>query len=233
MKASIIIACANDRTELLQKTLGSLARQKTKHEVEIIALNDGDSDNGIEEVVKAHTAHATQYKYMGNKPGWWRTPATAFNTGAKMANGEIFILTCPEIYSVDDTLDIMIDACDGKYMVIPYGMDDRDGRFLNELKTETLSPLKTQLPFFMGVRKCDWDDIGGYDEAMTGISFDDDDFVARMLDSGATYKQAECNVIHLYHPRISDTIRNNPENRERWLYNKAIFDEKRRARNFL
>lgn len=233
MYASIIVACGNDRAELLKKSLSSLARQTTSHNVEIIALNDGAPDNGIEHIMCEHTAHPTQYRYMNNAPGWWRTPATCFNTGVNMAQGEVIILACPEMYSVNDTLETMISACTDKYMVIPRGMDDRDGTFLRTEVCDNLHPLNTKLPFFMAVRKCDWQAVGGYDETMTGISFDDDDFVARMLDYGATYKETEARVIHLYHPRISDTIRNSSENRERWTYNKRIFDAKRAARNML
>lgn len=230
MYASVIIPCAN-RADLLQLNLLSLARQKTKHNVEVIVLNEGD-DDGTEAVVRSFTDFPTQYKYMNNRTGW-RTPATAFNTGAAMAQGEAYILSCPEMYSVNDTLDLMLDALDGAYMVIPRGMDDRDGLFLRENKCDNLHPLNTHLPFFMVVRAQDYKAIGGYDEAMTGISFDDDDFIARMKDAGVTHKQTDARVIHLYHPRLSDTLRNSPGTRERWLYNKAIFDEKRRARNYL
>jgi glycosyltransferase involved in cell wall biosynthesis len=233
MKASILIACANDRAELLKKSIESLDRQNTRHDVELIILNDGSTDNGIEEAAKTCKKYPVQYVYMNNKPGWWRTPTTCFNTGGKISKSEALILACPEMYSVNDTLDVLLDALDGQYMVIPRGMDDRDGAFLRENKCDTLHPLNTTLPFFMAIRHADWDAIGGYDEAMTGISFDDDDFVARMKDIGVTHKQTEARVVHLYHPRISDTIRNSPENRERWLYNKRIFDAKREKVNML
>jgi hypothetical protein len=150
-----------------------------------------------------------------------------------MASGDVLILACPEMYSENNTLERMVSQCTGNYMVIPRGLDDRKNVYKFDGNYFDLYPLNTKLPFFMAVRKCDWNAIGGYDEAMTGISFDDDDFVARMQDIGASYVQSDAIVIHLYHPRISDTVRNNPENRERWLFNKAMFDAKRAAKNML
>lgn len=184
--------------------------------------------------MRAHTAHPTKYKHMNNIPGFWRTPAVSFNTGVNMAQGDVIILSCPEMYSLNDTIDILSDACCvNKVIAIPRGMDDRDGLYLREGKCDNLFALNTRLPFFMALRRSDYLAIGGYDESMIGISFDDDDFVARMKDYGCRYVETDARVIHLYHPRISDTVRNSPELSQRWLYNKRIYDTKRQARNML
>ena len=61
--------------------------------------------------------------------------------------------------------------------------------------------------------------IRGYDEDFTGIAFDDNDLVDRLVAYGCKYYQTTAQAIHLFHPRYVYQVGESPE----WHYNRNLY----------
>lgn len=208
------------RANLLKWNLLSLSRQKFFTDFEIIVLNDGIEDdtenicNYYRDVYKLNIRYIFTGQRNKNKI-IWRVPGFAFNIGVKQAKGEIIILSCAEMFLVNDELQLMINPLlkNKKLLVIPEGKSDTKGIFLNHINEnngvikdnsiyETLPKLRTEIPFFMSINKQEFIDIGGYDENFTGWAFDDDDLMDRLRRNGNIYNKTKLKVIHLFHKRL-------------------------------
>jgi GT2 family glycosyltransferase len=111
-------------------------------------------------------------------------------------------------------------------LAIPLGKDDLDGSFLNAVANGVPLPdpinycsLNTLLPFFMAISRDQFMAIGGYDEDFSGIFYDDDDLVERLISNGCYYFQTDALVIHLFHPRYPASVLESQEG----LYNKNLY----------
>ena len=178
---------------------------------------------------------ATRILEPGVKPPW-RTPAFAFNIGCKHTTGDAIILSCAEMFHVKHCLAGMLSILreDPLALAIPEGKDD-SGNILDTLKggrqptnsqIDELQPLSVQLPFLMGFKRAHYEQIGGYDEDMVGMAFDDDDIVWRLLQLGCHYRQApKSRAVHLYHDRIPYMT---PNQKVMWAFNRHAYLSRRR-----
>jgi len=237
-RATVLIATFN-RDELLELGLRSLARQKLDN-IERIVLNDGLHSEQTKKIAEAYCA---QYVHTGvrfkspedtKNKDLWRVPGFAYNIGAKIARGDVLILMCPEMWSMeDDTIERVIAPVleNPKNVGIPFGKDD-DERFLNALRNDQshadmalynqLTDLRTELPFLLAVSRQSYLDIGGYDEDFLGRSYDDDDFIDRLKASGHAFVQTDAHCIHLFHGRVKIQ-----EDRGRFNLNRKLYQERK------
>jgi len=213
-----IIIPSFKRAHLLKWGLHSLSQQKCSYSFEIIVLNDGIPDE-TEKICELYKNKLNiKYVFTGQrnlKHIFWRCPGYAINIGVKRAKGKYIILTCPEIFHMDNraiqkVIKNLINQ--KKKLVKTFGKDDRKGLFLEYIentkgeiidksKVNSLKGLQTHLPFFLGMNKKDYLTIGGYDEDFIGWAYDDTDFIARLRRYGCTYTKINSTIIHLYHPR--------------------------------
>ena len=221
MQLSIIVP-SFQRADLLYYGLSSLARQTITCGYEVIVLNDGVPDD-TEHICKNFSSKMPiKYVFTGqrNMKGLqWRIPGFAINIGAKMAQGKNMIIMCPEMYVLNDCIEYMIKLLneDPNRLVIPEGKDDRGANILKAVQTGTthnillqmfdahvanVHELNTEYPFFMGMNRQKFIDIGGYDEDFVGFCWDDLDVVTRLKKSGCYYHKITARVIHLYHARL-------------------------------
>jgi len=243
-KTTILIPTGPDRADLLEHGLTSICRQTTEApgRYEIIVLDETDgkdlvlTEQGnvklIERIAKRHGA---RYVHTGANVKQWRIPGFAFNIGAKMATGEILVLTCPEIWHIDDCLDKMVSACaaNPKNVVVPVMYDD-DKRFLEALgerysgtmmeSLKDMKKLRPELPWLMALHKSHYMEIGGYDEDFTGRAFDDDDFIGRLVDNGCELLKLSLRAIHLYHPRQTVAVTGDGD---RVAHNKKLYEQRK------
>lgn len=98
LHASIIIPTYNSQNRI-RKTIDAIKKQKTKHQYEIIIVDDGSTDNTKEEVKKTNAV----YIYQENKG-----PASARNNGAKKAIGEILIFLDDDCIPTKNWIDEML-----------------------------------------------------------------------------------------------------------------------------
>jgi len=237
MRVSICMATFK-RANLLKWTLPSLIRQKHKHDVEIVIVNDGMQDE-TEDVCKQFSNQINiKYIFAGQRhtdtlvP---RNPCVPNNIAVKQSSGEIIILTCPEIYHLDNSISLTVDPIctprGSRYMSIPDFMYFDDTGVVEKNLSEgsgidkkKLSATKSfvKMPFWMGMRKNLFCEIGGYDEDFeTGYAGEDNDLVDRLLKHRLTYSHNKSRIIHMYHGPRCDSVahHDNPK----WVHNYKLW----------
>ena len=124
-----------------------------------------------------------------------------------------------------------------KIMVIPIGKTDgngsitgllnRDGAITDETYHAIKARLLVNFPFFMGLPRTDFLDIGGYDEDYTGVGVEDKDLVERLKWRGGRYIQAPSMILHLHHSRRRIQTDQQEDVRIRTQYNRNLFQAKK------
>ena len=185
-----------------------------------------------ESICKSFKNLYVRYYSAKHKIDQWRIPGYAINFGVKQSTGQNIFISCAEIYHVDNSIIEMQNTLETNpnALVIPKEGKDDDGNILKKLKySEDITVLdymrapkldNIHLPFFMGMKKSNFIKIGGYDEDLTGIAYDDNDFVERMNKIGCFQVRTNCKIIHLYHPRLDF---NNQEIKNKVDYNKHLY----------
>ena len=238
MKASIIISTYN-RKELLEIHLNCLQKQEMIKECEILVFNDGLDNDGTKELCESHPLNI-KYVFTGQRNlednMIWRVPGFVNNIGAKLAESDLLIFSCSEIYHLgNDTVKNIIEVENS--MATPKSvLDDIDGKFLNsEMKEQDIINVRTNpvhpfvpnplMPYFMGVPKKAFMDIGGYDEDFTGLGDDDNDLVSRLKNYGLQYKFINSEIVHLFHgvKRPANEILAD----ERFIYNRKLWHDRK------
>lgn len=225
---SVAIASFN-RPRPLYWGLKSISEQKPNLDFEVVVLNDGLDTDGTKEVCKQFgSALPLKYVFAGQRHAAsivTRNPAIPNNMAVHECSGEYLILSCAEMYHLQDTITAFAKVlCKDDVVTTPSRiMLDHEGEFLNQLESGNLTPcteLKTGpcatqphdptvwnfFPFFMGMRRSRFDAMGGYDEDFDGgYGLDDVDLSWRIIDSGTKMVAVQSSVIHLYHgPRCTD-----------------------------
>ena len=244
MPESTILITTFQRNPQLIWNLKTLVRQKLE-DVNIVVLDDCfEPDVECQKVVEEYKSQLDiSYIHTGQqkKANYWRVPGFVFNVGAKSTESEFIFLCCAEIYHHNDTVAPMVDLLREhreKIMVIPIGKTDgngsitgllnRDGAISDETYHAIKARLLVNLPFFMGLPRADFLDIGGYDEDYTGVGVEDKDLVERLKWRGGRYIQAPSKILHLHHSRRRlQTAAQEGDVRTRTLYNRNIFASKR------
>jgi len=245
-KASVIIPSFK-RSELLRWGLYSLAKQKSDYPFEVIVLNDGIEDDTEKVCDEYKDKLNIKYIFTGQRNKekiFWRIPGFAINIGIKQAKGEVIIITCPEIFIIDNCITQMIDPIlknpklititdgkfDGKYKVkneaifLKY-IEKNKGIIDKYMPYNKIPQLQVCLPFFMGIAKKELIEIGGYDEDFVGYCFDDNDIVDRLKYNGCSYHRLKARIVHLWHLRHKF---NSPEINKLWNYNKNLYEKRKK-----
>lgn len=230
------------RKELLKWGLYSLSKQQCPYPFEVIILNDGQENDGTKELCESYSEKFNiKYIYTGirnKKEEIWRCPGFVLNIGVKQTQAEYIILSCPEIYHFDTfAIKKIIDELrkSKQLLVRPIGLDDQSGQFLDIVKAKRgnveykssfkniTKKLNTEMPFFIGLHKQDFIDIGGYDEDFIGWAYDDTDLIARLKRYNCKFVQTDSTIVHLYHPRHRIGIKNN---QKMYKHNQKLYEEK-------
>lgn len=251
MKISLIIA-SYLRPHLLDLGLWSLSQQKINYDLEIIICNDGIEDATQSVCEKYKTELNIKYIFTGQRnvqEKKHRVAGFALNIGVKQSIGDIIILSCAEIFHLNSTINQIIDPLliNKKLLTTPavmYFDDTGEGvnylskkltlilpmELLIKLQQNTECKNATKMPFFMGMHKEEFINIGGYDEDFIGYAGDDNDLIFRLLyndrkKQGLKYYFTQSQIIHLYHGERCDSKmhQENPD----WLYNFNLFENKR------
>ena len=239
MPKTTILMPTYKRDALLDLGLKSIMRQKIPG-LEIIVLNDGPEEIATKKIAEDHGA---KYVFTGmrHKSGEevWRVPGFAFNIGAKMAQGDVLVLTCAEMWHEEGCLTELLRpmmthkfAEDRRGVVsIPIAKDD-DGGYLKAVNSgqsldgifDNLKDLRAELPFLLAVKKDIYLEMGGYDEDFTGRCYDDDDFTDRLGHHKCVFVKSNAKCVHLFHPR--KTVKKDDDG-DRVAFNKKLFLDRR------
>lgn len=211
-KISIIIPSYN-YPDLLQHCLKSIENQKTKYKYEIIVVDDGEMD--LSNICKSKTIPINYIKLQNNFGA--RGLSKSVNTGFLESNGEIIIQLGRDIFLFEDNcIDNLCESVieNENNVSFPQRAMDDDGKFLNALNSNetsrNLNIISNNIPIlinkYFGFCFCysrkTFVDLLGYDEDYSlGIFYDDTDFMDRLLRYGSVFKEVNCKVIHMCHPR--------------------------------
>jgi len=244
MKTSILLPSFK-RPELLNLGLASLQHFKPTVDFEILVLNDGVPDE-TEEVCKKYPDLNIRYIFTGKrnldgviKP---RVPGFALNIGIQQAKGENIILSCPEMYHLNNSIDLIALNLEQhpNCMLIPeFIYFDKDNNVTDKLKEKGVyKPIDTNLllggdfgsthgemPYVFGIKRKALIRIRGYDEDFTGYAGEDCDLIGRLTKTGFTYHRVGAKAVHLYHEGTNNgqCHWDNPA----WVHNYALLLHKK------
>jgi len=218
MRASVIMGTYK-RDGLLDAGLHSMARQRVR-DCEIVVVNDGPDTPETRAICDKHGA---RYILPERNSAEWRNPACALNVAAQHARGDVLVLTCPEVYQVDDCFEELI-ACveaDPLALAIPQGKNEHTPGYYTGHNYSQLQQLNTYLPFCLAVSAAKFNEIGGYDPAFANLTMDDVDFIHRLRMAGCHHRLKDhLRVIHLYHAKQA------PQTNERYLTSSKLLHQR-------
>ena len=181
---SIIIPCYNSGCYLVE-ALDSVHDYKGVHSYEIIIIDDGSTDQfTIELLEKLSTKYVVQRQEN-------KGPATARNTGCRIAKGKYLLFLDSDNKIIPDYIDIGIsnlelnaeagvvyskaiffgnDAGRKKFVTLPFNINEL--LITNYIDTCTV------------VKKETWKSVGGFDESPEMFTLEDWDFWLRIYEKG-------------------------------------------------
>ena len=233
-----VLITAYQKNRHLRVTLPRICQQALDH-VEVIVLDDEESPNKETQQICEQNP-PVQYLHTGTRPELqWRIPGFALNIGAKRAQGDYLVITCAEIFHINNCIDVFMHHISrgeaATSLLIPEGkLDGRDELCLKNVEElgdvragvyDKQADLDDMLPFFMCMPTQIFLGIGGYDEDFTGQAFDDNDIVDRLRASGLEYLHTHAKIVHLYHTTIYAGRQTGFP--ERWKYNKAVYEQRK------
>lgn len=189
MGASFFITCYN-RTDYLRRCMDSW---HLRDDIKVIILDDNkEGDTDLSEICIENRFH---YIHTGaNKKYQWRVPGFAINIGVKYFPNDIMVVSCAEIFHINEALLNIVDAVYENKKAIAYCDGWLEGR-----PEYAGRPLNTKLPFLMGWNYDTFINIGGYDEDFIGYAYDDNDIVERLQGAGCVLNKVKGNITHLWH----------------------------------
>jgi GT2 family glycosyltransferase len=217
MKVDILIT-SFCRPEHLRWNLHTLLGQGLNQDYQVTILNDGFEDDTIN-VVNSYKDKGLRIRYLftgkRNRSGLkWRCPGFALNIGIRQSEADIVILTCAEIYHLNNSVEAVVTPVRTNSFALgtPCKVYWDDSELLGHLSSvdlkldEIVGKLEvinnggnSLMPFFMAINRQKLLDIGGYDEDFIGKAADDNDLIDRLLATGCKYAFTPAEVVHLFH----------------------------------
>jgi hypothetical protein len=240
---STILIANYRRNRMLRLNLQSLLCQDLQG-TQILILDDTpEGDDECKAIIQEFAEHyPLDYLHTGaNKTGdFWRVPGFAFNIGARQTSGRFLFLCCAEIYHRNATFPAMLEVLrshETSIMAIPQGKSDSNGRITDliekhgSLDEKEFLAIRARLlvryPFFMGMARSDFEEIGGYDEDYIGVGVEDKDLVERLMWRGCRYVNTTAQIVHLHHSRARSGEGLDDGITDRLQYNRDLFQKKK------
>lgn len=233
MKTSIIYP-SFCKSELLRITLYRLSKLNIEGEIEVVLVNDGLEDDTFDVIESLGIPFKYLFTGQRNNSGLLisRNPGFVINHGVRHSDSDNIVITGPDVYLVDD--DSLVKTIrelrqNPRAMAVPRDvLDDHDGQARTAASKGTITAslldnmilnkpndpfmANPYMPYWMGIRREEFETIGGYDEDLTGICSDDNDIVDRLQWNGCQYDFCDFLAIHLWHPKPKpEEVFANPE----------------------
>jgi len=236
------------RPMLLGLGFDSLLHYKPTCDFEIIVLNDGIIDD-TEHVCNKFKEYGLPIRYFftgqRNLDGIIkkRVPGFALNIGMKQATGNIIVLSCPEIWHLNNTIDILLlnlkqnpkglvtpeflyfDKTGDETMRLSLSSSSYPAVNLQNLLGGNYGYCHVEMPFLMAIYKEEVISIGGYDEDFIGYAGEDNDLMFRLKANKLHHVRTPARAIHLYHEGSTDGgfHWDNPD----WVHNYTLLQERK------
>ena len=104
IKFSIVMTTHNRKKQTLY-TLNSIQRQNVNENIEVILVDDSDSDNNLSESELKTYNFKIIYIIIDNKLKTWTNPCVNYNIGFQEIHGEIVIIQNAEIYHIGNVIN--------------------------------------------------------------------------------------------------------------------------------
>lgn len=235
VKVSVIIPCFNDGRFLNDALSSVKCHTHFGKEIEIIVVNDGSSDHFTLDLLKeleSRNEGGIKIIHQSNKG-----PGAARNTGISIAEGSIILpLDCDNKLTIE-YLDLAIELSDTNSELnnsadIIYGKQQRFGESKSgkqpSIKKDINSTLihSNYLDTCAVFKKKVWKELGGYDEKLVVVGYEDWEFWLRAYSASYRFKYIDQ---PLYHYRLRDDSlitrakeRENYERVKKYVYAKHI-----------
>jgi GT2 family glycosyltransferase len=220
MDISVIVPVFNGATKI-KKCVNALRQQKTARSYEIIVVDDGSTDRGLEQIPGNGFRVFTQPN---------QGPAAARNLGVEKARGEIVLFTDADCEPQPDWIEQMVGSLEklsvsgvkGAYLtrqkkIVPRFVQlEYESKYARMKKDRYIDFIDT---YSAGFVKKDFLKVGQYDTQFTTASVEDQEFSFRMWAKG--YRMV-FNPMALVNHTHSDTLSNYAKKKYRIGFWKAL-----------
>jgi len=188
-KISIIITCYN-LGEYLEEAIDSIKRFSNKELYEIILVNDGSTDINTNIILKNIVTNDQTLSYINQSN---LGLAKARNNGIKQAKGEYIIPLDADNKLRPEFITKTINILDNnKDVDVVHGDAQNFGNKTNIWESKPFyfpeMVLNSYIDACAGFRKSAWQKLGGYDENMPFMGFEDWDLWLRMANKGCRFE---------------------------------------------
>jgi glycosyltransferase involved in cell wall biosynthesis len=206
MDVSVIVPVFNGAKKI-EMCVSALQRQKTERRYEIIVIDDGSTDRGLERI----RGNGFRVFKQGNQG-----PAAARNLGVAQARGRIILFTDADCEPQEDWIEQMVrpleDPCisgvKGSYLTRQKKIVPRFVQYEYESKYERMKKdpyIDFIDTYAAGFIRDDFLSVGQYDTQFSTASVEDQEFSFRMWDKG--YRMVFNPAAKVYHTH-SNTLWN-------------------------
>lgn len=190
-KASIVIPCYN-MGDFVSEALDSVLSYPDQKSIEIIVVNDGSNDNGYtKKVLENYNYSGVKIIHQENK-----RLGNARNTGINAAEAPFIIPLDSDnklrhIY-IDKGIEFLIN---NPKVCMVYSDNQQFGEFKQEVKVGPFNAAKLIIKNYIDacvvLRKSAWESVGGYDENMPVMGYEDWDLNLRLFAKGWLFNYLE------------------------------------------
>ncbi len=204
MKISVIVPVHNAE-KTIQKTLAAIKNQQgTDLDIEIIAVDDGSTD-GTPAILSSHkNIVVLTQKNAG--------PASARNSGGKVATGDILVFTDSDTIPHPDWIKELTSPFNDEAIMVTagtYTIANSGNRLAEAIQREIELRHAGYGKFVefggtynLALRKCLFISIGGFDESYRRASGEDNDFCYRILRQGYKIRYVPTAKVAHHHPEF-------------------------------
>ena len=201
-KITVIIPAYNSGNTILQ-TINAIKNQENLNEPpEIIVVNDGSTDNTLQVLEKTENIITISQKNSG--------PATARNTGAKIAKGDILIFTDSDTIPHKDWLYNLSKPFQNQNIAAAtgtYSIENKESKLAQLIQEEIgykHSKYNDYVAFGgtynLAIKKEVFDTIGGFNEGYKNASGEDVDICYKILKQGYQIRFVKDAIVGHFHP---------------------------------
>lgn len=187
-KLSIIITCYN-LGEFLREAIDSIKSFSDLEHVEIIIVNDGSTDKSTNQIIKSIIKEDSSIVYLNQTN---LGLAKARNNGIKLATGEYIIPLDADNKIRPIFISKVLELLNNPLINVVHGNAQFFGNKSDIWSTKPFEisdmVLNNYIDACAAFRKSDWELIGGYDENMPVMGFEDWDLWLRMYLQGYKFE---------------------------------------------
>jgi glycosyltransferase involved in cell wall biosynthesis len=221
-----IVMTASNRSKQTYYTLNSFLTN-THKDIQVIIVDDSSTDRLDQKIIESYPFRIVLI-YIKQELKMWVNPCVTYNIGFKFVGGSKVIIQNAEVFHVGQMIDHVVhNTIENEYRVYDvrtssgfemnetlYAKPSHTSSLFSELNTgwyQCSETRNTRFHFLTSMSRDVFNRIGGfsYDYSL-GDSYDDDDFILRILSNNiqivsVKHSNVHCGGIHLYHTSSAES----------------------------